>query len=133
MTPDDVALVRQSWRRLRVDGEALQARIAHHLMAESMPVAVATRRAEWLVRAMDHLVHLLPAPSRLSSAAHAECESCPDTDTAPCSLADGRAWVGALRDLPGWSPADEHAWQQAWVLLADVLAAETLSPFSQPS
>ena len=33
---------------------------------------------------------------------------------------------------PTWTDRTERAWRQAWLLLSDVLAAESLSPFAGP-
>ena len=32
--------------------------------------------------------------------------------------------------LPSWSDRTEAAWRQAWLLLTEALAAETMSPFA---
>ena len=61
-------------------------------------------------------------------------ETWPDPLVAPCFATEGRAWLGAAAECqPSWSPSFETAWRQAWLLLSDVLAAESLSPFQSPN
>ena len=87
-------------------------------------------RAEWLLCAVEALVGLLSAPSRLAACARDVGKTWPDPCTAPSFGVEGRAWMGAAREcLAGWSDRTEAAWCQAWLLLSEVLAAEALSPF----
>ena len=56
--------------------------------------------------------------------------SWPDPATSPSYAVDGRAWMAAAGEcLPTWSAEVEASWKQGWLLLSEVLAAETLSPF----
>jgi hypothetical protein len=88
-------------------------------------------RARWLLSAVEQLVDLLPAPSLLADRARDLGATWPDPCTAPCFAIEGSAWMGAARDCaPTWTESTEAAWRQAWFLLSDVLAAETLSPFT---
>jgi hypothetical protein len=91
----------------------------------------AARRAGWLLSAVEDLVGLLPAPSRLAARARELGDTWPDPLNAPSFGVEGIAWMQAADDcLPTWTARTEAAWRQAWLLLSEVLAAETLSPFS---
>jgi hypothetical protein len=80
--------------------------------------------------AVDELVGLLPVPSVLAARARDLGTSWPEPLTAPCYAVDGRAWMAAAAACsPSWTEATASAWRQAWLLLSDELAAETLSPF----
>ena len=93
--------------------------------------AGARLRAAWLYSAVDELVALLASPSRLAERACDLGQSWPDASCAPCYAVEGRAFMSAAAELvPSWSDATDAAWRQAWLLLSDVLAAETLSPFA---
>ena len=142
MTPEDVRTVQRSWSALRARRPALLASLTCLLgdvaPSEGTPSDVAASvKATWLVGAVDDLVGLLPAPSRLARAARALGRTWPDSLTAPSFAVEGRAWMAAAGAcLPTWSESTESAWRQAWFLLSDVLAAEILSPFTdgpQPS
>ena len=96
-------------------------------------VVPADERAEWLLYAVSVLVDLLPVPSQLAGRARTLGQTWPDPLVAPSFANEGRAWLGAAAECqPSWSPTVEHAWRQAWLLLSDVLAAESLSPFANP-
>ena len=104
------------------------ARQFRELAPSSVAAAV---RACWLFAAVEELVELLPAPSRLELHARDLGASWPDPSSSPTYAIEGRAWMAAgAACIGGWSPGVERAWRQAWLLLSDVLAAETLSPFS---
>jgi hypothetical protein len=91
-------------------------------------------RALWLVDAVDVLANLLREPSALAGQARQLACSWTNPCVAPNPDVDGKAWIAAAASCaPEWSPAIERAWRQAWYLLADVLAAETLSPFGDVS
>lgn len=133
MSPDDVAVVSSSWGELRPHHEALVSRLAVSLRAVSCPVE-AERRAGWLVDSVAELVGLLAAPSRLGHRARQLAATWPDPCSAPSFHLDGRAWISAARDVcPTWTVHCERAWCQAWLLLSDVLAEESRSPFATPS
>ena len=36
----------------------------------------------------------------------------------------------ARKACPDWTIVEDRAWRQAWLLLSDVLAEESLSPFA---
>jgi DNA-binding SARP family transcriptional activator len=134
VTPDDLAAVERSWSELRTRRAALLAALTalteRFEVAPPSPMGPAVR-AQWLLGAVEELVELLPAPSRLAARARDLGETWPDPLTAPCFGVEGRAWMGAAREcLPTWTDRTEVAWCQAWLLLSDVLAAEALSPFA---
>lgn len=133
MTPDDLSAVQRSWAELRRTRLALQRALTRQYeLAPASPVP-ADERAEWLIYAVSVLVDLLPVPSRLADRARALGQTWPDPLVAPSFANEGRAWLGAAGECqPSWSPTVEHAWRQAWLLLSDVLAAESLSPFATP-
>jgi hypothetical protein len=134
MTPDDVATVQRSWAELRRTRLRLQRALTRQYeLAPASPLP-ADERAEWLIYAVSVLVDLLPVPSRLADRARSLGADWPDPLVAPCFATEGRAWLGAAAECqPCWSPAVETAWRQAWLLLSDVLAAESLSPFATPT
>ena len=131
MTPEDLATVARSWSALRRGRAALLAALTAHYDADVVDGwSDADRRAEWLLDAIDQLVPVLAAPSRLADAALAVGSTWPDPLSAPSFRVDGRAWMAAAGQcLPTWSDRTARAWRHAWLLLSDVLAAETLSPF----
>jgi hypothetical protein len=131
MTPDDVSTVQRSWAELRRHQAALIAELRQRYGDASAGSLLPDLRAAWLFLAVDELVGLLEAPSRLADRAYDLGDSWPEPLTAPCFAIDGRAWMSAAAAcMPHWTPAVESAWRQAWLLLSDVLAAETLSPFA---
>lgn len=94
----------------------------------------AAQRAGWLLDAVEDLVDLLPVPSGLASRARDLGATWPDPHRAPSFTVEGRAWMCASAEcLPTWTVCTEGAWRQAWLLLSDVLAAESLSPFAEAS
>jgi hypothetical protein len=131
MTPDDLNAVQRSWSELRVRRVLLLAALARRFHGASSSPGGAAVRAGWLLAAVEELVGLLPCPSQLAERARDLGETWPDPLIAPSYAIDGRAWMGAAREcLATWSERTEDAWRQAWLLLSDVLAAETLSPFT---
>ena len=130
VTPDDLVTVERSWCELRAQRGPLLAALARRFEDAAPSPDAAEVRAEWLLAAVEELVGLLTAPSRLATRARDIGETWPDPLTAPCFGVEGRAWMGAAREcLPTWTDRAEAAWCQAWLLLSDVLAAEALSPF----
>lgn len=131
MTPDDLSSVERTWSELRCRRDPLLAELTRRFqsgIASGLPADV---RAAWLLSAVDELVGLLSVPSRLAERARDLGETWPDPLTAPCFAVEGQAWMGAAGEcLASWTPENEAAWRQAWLLLSDVLAAETLSPFA---
>jgi hypothetical protein len=133
MTPDDLTTVQRTWSQLRRRRDALVAALTRRFDAVGPSPIAPPIRARWLVGAVEELVGLLSAPSDLATRARDLGETWPDPLTAPCFGIEGRAWMGAAGEcLPTWSAHTEAAWRQAWLLLSDVLAAETLSPFADP-
>ena len=134
MTPDDLTCVQRSWAALRDRRLSLIAELTVSFESILASPIDAASRAEWLCSAVEELVELLPAPSKLAESARAVGERWPDPLVAPSYDIDGRAWMAAAsRCGPVWSETVEAAWRQAWLLLSDVLAAETLSPFGSRS
>jgi hypothetical protein len=129
MTPGELSAVWASWAELRPRRVAVASALARRYRAVGLAESAAVR-AGWLTEAVDHLVDQLAAPSRLAERAHALAATWPDPPSAPSFATDGRAWLCAARECSTtWSAYTERSWRQAWFLLAEVLAAETLSPF----
>ena len=130
MCPEDLADVGESWAALRAHRGDLIDRLAVSYGAV-MPPEAAEQRARWLVGAIAELIDLLTTPSRLADRARELAETSPAPGSAPTFLLDGNAWMSAAGDVcPTWTDCSEHAWRQAWLLLSDVLANESLSPFT---
>ena len=130
MTPEDLATVDQSWTHLRHYRGDLLAGLTRRFDGVAASTFPAERRAAWLLAAVEELVELLSAPSRLADRARDLGETWPDPLAAPCFEIEGRAWMGAACECaPNWTEHTEASWRQAWLLLSEVLAAETLSPF----
>jgi hypothetical protein len=130
MTPDDLTTVQRSWTQLRGERAALVDALTGCFDALGPCTFDPANRAAWLFAAVDELVGLLAVPSRLATHARALGATWPDPHTAPCFAAEGQAWLDAARVCsPAWTDRTALAWKQAWLLLSDVLAAESLSPF----
>jgi len=130
VTPEDLVAVERSWSELRTLRAPLLAALTRRFDEVPPPAMAAGLRAEWLLCAVEALVGLLSAPSRLAACARDVGETWPDPRTAPSFGVEGRAWMAAGREcLASWSDRTEAAWCQAWLLLSEVLAAEALSPF----
>ena len=122
----------ETWAELQHHRSAIADRLAASYGAVIVP-DVAERRARWLVDAVSELVNLLTAPSQLADRARELAQTLPAAGTAPTFHLDGNAWMSAARDIsPAWTDDCEHAWRRAWLLLSDVLANESLSPFARP-
>jgi hypothetical protein len=131
VTPDDLSTVERCWAELRRRRAPLLAGLTRRFEAAAPSPIPPAVRAGWLVCAVDELVCLLSAPSRLAARARSLGETWPDPLAAPSFDVDGRAWMRAAGEcLPSWSARTEAAWRQAWHLLSDVLAVEALSPFT---
>ena len=132
MTPDDVCTVQQSWVELRRVQASLINELSRQYHAAASPSSLLPDlRAAWLCVAVDELVDLLPAPSALAARARVLIESWPEPLSAPCFAVDGTAFMAAAASCSRrWTSTTESAWRQAWLLLADELAAEALSPFA---
>jgi hypothetical protein len=130
MTPDDVSTVQRSWAELRRQDELLRGELTRRLAACDGCTSDPDVRAAWLYEAIGALVELLAAPTSLAERACELGKAWPDPLTAPSFMVDGRAWLQAARSCTAWSDRIEAAWRQAWLLLSDALAEETLSPFS---
>jgi hypothetical protein len=131
MNADDVSTVQRTWAELRRRRTSMLEELTGRLTVLGPSNVAARLRASWLYSAVDELVGLLASPSRLAQRACDLGESWPDPSSAPCYAVEGRAWMAsAAALLPSWSDATDAAWRQAWLLLSDVLAAETLSPFA---
>jgi hypothetical protein len=130
VSPDDVAFVSRSWDELALCRDDLVDRLTASFRAVSSPHA-ARQRACWLFDAVAELVDLLSAPSELGQRARELYATWPDPGSTPSFRVDGHAWIDAARDVgPTWTVDAEGAWRHAWLLLSDVLAEESLSPFA---
>lgn len=99
-----------------------------------VPPGTAEVRAQWLVDAIEALVGLLETPSRLAPRALDLAATWPAPGEVPSSRVEGKVWLAAAHSLcPMSTAASDAAWRSAWVLLTDVLAQESLSPFATPS
>jgi len=131
VTPEDLHAVEVSWAECLLAREPLLDALARRFHAVSPTPVHAEQRARWLFSAVEALVGLLSAPSRLAARARDIGATWPDPLTAPSFGVEGRAWMQAADECLGiWSHELEASWRQAWMLLSDVLAAETLSPFA---
>jgi hypothetical protein len=132
MSPEDLGTVDRSWAELRYRQGELVERLESAFRCVGATDA-AGARARWLVYAVSELVDLLLAPSRLGDRARVLADSWPLTGTAPSFAVEGQAWMRAARTVSSsWTKDTEQAWRHAWLLLSDVLADETLSPFAIP-
>ena len=131
MTPDDLAAVNGSWHVLRRLRDPLVTELADSFGAVGRADG-AERRARWVVDAVAELVGLLAAPERARRAAHKLASTWPVDGAAPTFQVEGVAWMHAARAVPGMVGGTERAWLQAWLLLSDVIAEESLSPFATP-
>jgi hypothetical protein len=132
MSPEELASVCESWTELQHRRPEIVTSLGE-MYGAVMSEAVAADRARWLVDAVSELVTLLTAPSQLGDRARELAQCLPGAETAPTFVLDGSAWMIAARDACStWTDASEHAWRQAWLLLSDVLANESLSPFAGP-
>jgi len=130
MSPEGVRSVQRSWavlRRRRAPMlRALTARFATHASDVMAPV----ERAEWLFDAVAELVELLSSPSRLEARARELGATWPDRGSHPTFAVEGSAWMTSSAACSAeWTQGTDAAWRQAWLLLSDVLAVETLAPF----
>jgi hypothetical protein len=133
VSPEDLAAVDRSWAEVRADPDALVVRLTESFRAVT-PTVRAEERASWLARSVAELVGLLRAPSQLGARARELATSWPDPGSSPSFRVDGKAWLAAVRDVdPTWTPGTDRAWRHAWLLLAEELAEEMLSPFSEAS
>ena len=133
MTPDDLDTVQRSWTHLREHRTSFLDRLAVAL-AGRLDAAAAAGHARRLVDATDELIDLLATPSHLARRAHEIVSSWVPGAAAPDLDIDGAAWLSAAAEVsPTWSGEDVAAWRRAWLLLGDVVAAETLAPFGSAS
>jgi|GEM_PF-6982270 len=131
MAPEDLACVERSWSVLRHRRRRLLQELAAHVGDAPTSPVDAPARAEWLLAAVEELVGLLATPSALAEHARAVGARWQDPCRAPSFAIEGRAWMAAAsRTADDWTQETEAAWRQAWLLLSDVLAAESLSPFA---
>lgn len=132
MSPDDVAAVQRSWAELRPQGPRLLAQLTWTFVPH-VPTGTAPARAGWLLDAVHALVDLLETPSRLGPAARDVVATWPAPGQVPSAHVEGEVWLAAARVLcPTWTAATDSAWRSAWLMLSDVLAQESLSPFAGP-
>ena len=130
MSPDELAVVTRSWAELRVRPDVLVDQLAEAL-DPLVTAGSAERRARWLVGSVADLVGLLTTPSRLGERARQLAPTWPDPTSPPSFRIDGHAWMSAARKAcQDWTFVEDRAWRQAWLLLSDVLAEESLSPFA---
>ena len=131
MSPDDLAIVDRSWAELQPLRDSLVASLSASL--PGCDLSQADARARWLIDSVTDLVGLLRTPSELGAAARRRAATFPCAGSAPTFNVEGRAFLRAAASIgPSWSPSDGRAWRQAWLLLADVLAEQLLSPFADP-
>lgn len=131
MSPEDIAVVAESWAEIRFRRAALIDRLAESYRAGGCVKAVESR-AQWLVDAVGEVVDLLACPSQLADRARELAVARPDPGSAPTFLVDGNAWMISVSEVcPHWTNESDHAWRQAWLLLSEVLAVESLSPFAR--
>jgi hypothetical protein len=131
MNPDDLSTVQRSWAELRGQRPSMLDALRDRFEITAPPSIDPELRARWLFGAVEELVDLLPVPSVLAARARDVGATWPDPLTAPSFAIEGQAWMAAAADcLPAWSASTDCAWRQAWLLLSDVVAAETLSPFT---
>jgi len=129
MTPDDLATVRRSWTELRRRRNLFLERLEAVLGAVLEPAA-AGECACGLVDAADELLDSLATPSDLAGRARALAATWPPTTPLPRLGIEGAAWRRAASEVcPSWTQDDDAAWHRAWLLLADILAEDTLAPF----
>ena len=138
MSPDDIAVVQRSWAGLRRRRDDLVRRLALELGAldviDTGDVAMAARRAAWLVGSVDELTGLLRSASRLEARARELFADWPVAGVTPTFAVDGTAWMAAARSVaPSWSDEMARAWRRAWLLVSEVLALDALSPFAAAS
>jgi hypothetical protein len=132
MTPDDLAMVRRSWTELRRRRAIFLERLEAALGALTEP-ATAAGRAGRLVEAADELLDALATPSDLARRARTLAAAWPPTMALPRLDIDGVAWRRAASEVcQAGSDSDDAAWHRAWLLLADVLAEDSLAPFDGP-
>ena len=132
MSPEDLSTVDQSWAELRYRQGELVEQLESFFRTIGATDAAASR-ARWLVYAVAELVDVLAAPSRLCERARLLANSWPLPGTAPTFAVEGQAWMRAAQEVsPSWTDSTAQAWRHAWLLLSDVLADETLSPFAIP-
>ncbi len=133
MTPDDLTMVRRSWTELRRRRALFLERLEAALGSVGEP-ATAGEQAHRLVEAADELLDSLATPSDLAGRARALAAVWPPTTPLPRLDIDGVAWRRAASEVcPTCSDADDAAWHRAWLLLADVLAEDSLAPFDGPT
>lgn len=133
MTPDDLAQVRRSWTELRRRRAPFLERLESALGAFAEP-ATAGEDAGRLIEEADELVDLLATPSALTAKARTLTAAWPPGTVPPRPGVEGMAWRRAASEVSStWSEADDAAWHRAWLLLADVVAEDSLAPFDGPS
>jgi len=130
MSPEQLALVCESWADLRTRCDSITDRLAQSY-STVIELDQAGQRARWMVHAVTELVGLLTSPSLLADRARELAQSLPASAIALTFTLDGNAWMNAGRDVcPVWTESCEQAWRGAWLLLSDVVANESLSPFT---
>ncbi|MET0908604.1 MAG: hypothetical protein ABWZ99_03975 [Ilumatobacteraceae bacterium] len=134
MTPDDLLTVRRSWTEIRRRRASFVERLEAALDSIAGPATAAAVHARQLIAAADELVDVLATPSELATRARAIVAAWPPEAELPRLGVDEMAWRRAASEVStSWSEADDLAWHHAWLLLADVLAEESLTPFDAPS
>lgn len=125
-------MVRRSWTELRRRRASFIEQLEVAVGSVVGP-ASAAEHARRLVEAADDLVDALATPSALAARARAIAAAWPSTAALPRLEVDGLAWRRAAAELcRPWSDALDAAWHHAWLLLADVLAEDSLAPFDAP-
>ncbi len=130
MTPEQIEAVRRTWSAARCDTDALVASVVGS-MAGTEEVTAA--RARWAIDSITRLVLVLDHPAAFTAVAEAEIVRLPRVTLALLDEVRDAA-IGALRaQLGGLSVAEATAWEQAFALFQELVAAEHLAPFTPPS
>lgn len=126
MTPEEIAVVRATWALALRDVDSLAARVAEGL---SSTPEENLDRARWAVSSITRLVVTLDRPAVFQAAAQSEIVRLPPFTLE--GLAVVRAAVlDALRRLDGeLPPPDRAAWEGAFDLFHELVAAQHLDPF----
>jgi hypothetical protein len=132
MTPDDLVMVRQTWAVLRRRRAEFLEQLEAALDASTCSTS-AGDHARLLVDGAEALLDSLETPSQLRARVRALAVAGPPEAALPCCGTDGSAWRRAASVVCApWSTDEDTAWKHAWLLLADVLAEDSLAPFGAP-
>ena len=133
MTPDDLAMVRRSWTELRRRRALFLERLEAALGSVGEPATAGEqrpsarrgrRRTPRLAGDAERPRRAGPGDRRRVALRRRRCRGSTST-----------GWPGGERRRRSVRPgrdADDAAWHRAWLLLADVLAEDSLAPFDGP-